>query len=82
MKNRFFLIIAAFITLVLLVTPLVGCGSDDDQVSSDDTLVCPDTFVKTDTYTLSSERGALGIQTVFTTDTPEIIVTFWLSRGL
>ena len=86
MKNRIFQIIASFIVLVLLVTPLAGCSSDDSQVSDDDPYVCPDDSVVTDTYALSSERdtdgSALGMQTVFTPDTPEIVVTLWLSRGL
>lgn len=86
MKNRCFLIIAVSISLVVLVTPLVGCGSGDDQVSDDDSFICPDTLLETDTYALSSERdaggNALGNQTDFTSDTPEIFVTFWLTQDI
>ena len=86
MKKQFFNIIAAFIALVLLVAPLAGCSSDDSQVFDDDTYVCPDDSVTTDTYALSSERdtngSALGMQSIFTPDTPEIILTLWLTRAL
>ncbi len=87
MKKRYLLIVAIPLVLVLAIWPLAGCGlGDEGQAADDDEEVCPDTLLKGDSYALSSELDAsgqaLGNQNVFTPETEEIYVTFYLSQDI
>ena len=76
------------LVLSLAVWPLAGCGSADEgqAAGGDEEEVCPDTLLKGDSYALSSELDvsgqALGNQNVFTPETEEIYVTFYLSQDI
>ncbi len=87
MKKSYLLIVAIPLVLVLATWPLVGCGlGDEEQAAGDDEEVCPDTLLKGDSYALSSELDAsgqaIGNQNVFTPETEEIYVTFYLSQDI